>query len=135
MVKRGESGMIISKASPILIVDDSGAMRSIVRTLLAQFGYTDIDEASNGAAALTKIDGRQYDLVISDWNMEPMNGQILLERVRASKKFADLPFIMMTAESDPDKIIESKYAGVSTFISKPFSAEALQTKISKINAE
>jgi len=127
--------MTINKTSPILTADDSGPMRSIVRTLLAQFGYTDIDEASNGAAALTKIDGKHYHLVISDWNMEPMNGQILLERVRASKKFADLPFIMMTAESDPDKIIESKYAGVSSFISKPFNAESLQTKISKNNAE
>ena len=127
--------MTINKTSPILIVDDSGATRSIVRTLLAQFGYIDIDEASDGAAALTKITEKHYDLVISDWNMEPMNGQMLLERVRASKKFAELPFIMMTAESDPDKVIESKYAGVSSFISKPFSAEALQTKISKINAD
>jgi len=135
MVKRGESGMTINKTSPILIVDDSGATRSIVRTLLAQFGYIDIDEASDGAAALTKITEKHYDLVISDWNMEPMNGQMLLKRVRASKKFAELPFIMMTAESDPDKVIESKYAGVSSFISKPFSAEALQTKISKINAD
>jgi len=116
MVKRGESGMTINKTNPILLVDDSGATRSIVRTLLAKIGYTDIDEASDGAAALTKINGKHYDLVISDWNMEPMNGQMLLERVRASKKFADLPFIMMTAESDPDKIIESKYAGVSSFI-------------------
>ena len=74
-------------------------------------------------------------LVISDWNMEPMNGQVLLEKVRANKRFANLPFIMMTAQSDPDKIIELKYAGVSSFISKPFSAVALQAKISKINAE
>jgi two-component system, chemotaxis family, chemotaxis protein CheY len=82
-----------------------------------------------------KINEKLYGLVISDWNMEPMNGQALLERVRANKNFANLPFIMMTAESDPDKIVESKYDGVSSFISKPFSAEALQSKISKINAE
>jgi two-component system chemotaxis response regulator CheY len=135
MVKRGELGMNINRKSQILVVDDSGAMRSIVRKLLAQLGYTDVDEASDGATALTKINEKLYGLVISDWNMEPMNGQTLLERVRATKKFADLPFIMMTAESNPDKIIESKYAGVSSFISKPFSAESLQAKISKINAE
>ena len=127
--------MTIITTSQILVVDDSGAMRSIVRKLLAQLGYTDVDEAPDGAAALAKINEKSYGLVISDWNMEPMNGQVLLERVRANKKFANLPFIMMTAESDPDKIIESKYAGVSSFISKPFSADALQSKISKINAE
>jgi len=135
MVKRGELGMTINSESQILVVDDSSAMRSIVRKLLAQLGYTDVDEASDGATALTKINEKLYGLVISDWNMEPMNGQTLLERVRASKKFADLPFIMMTAESNPDKIIESKYAGVSSFISKPFSAGSLQTTILKINAE
>jgi two-component system, chemotaxis family, chemotaxis protein CheY len=127
--------MIITRKSQILVVDDSGAMRSIVRKLLTQLGYTDIDEVSDGAAALIKINEKHYDLVISDWNMEPMNGHALLEHVRANKKFADLPFIMMTAQSDPDKIVDAKYAGVSSFISKPFSAEALQSKISKINAE
>ena len=127
--------MIINRKSRILVVDDSGAMRSIVRKLLAQLGYADVDEAPDGAAALAKMNEKPYGLVISDWNMEPMNGQALLEHVRANKKFANVPFIMMTAQSDPDKIIESKYAGVSSFISKPFSAEALQSKISKINAE
>ena len=127
--------MTINRNSQILVVDDSGAMRSIVRKLLAQLGYTDVDEASDGAGALAKMNEKLYSLVISDWNMGPMNGQTLLEHVRANKKFANLPFIMMTAQSDPDKIIESKYAGVSSFISKPFSAEALQAKISKINAE
>ncbi len=127
--------MTIIRTSQILVVDDSGAMRSIVRKLLAQLGYTDVDEASDGEGALAKMNEKLYGLVISDWNMGPMNGQKLLEHVRANKKFADLPFIMMTAQSDPDKIIESKYAGVSSFISKPFSAEALQSKIQKINAE
>jgi two-component system chemotaxis response regulator CheY len=110
-------------------------MRKIIRTLLAKLGYFDVDEASDGADALAKMNEKLYGLVISDWNMEPMNGQALLERLRANKTFANLPFIMMTAESDPDKIIQSKYAGVSSFINKPFSAEALQAKISNINAE
>jgi two-component system, chemotaxis family, chemotaxis protein CheY len=127
--------MTINSKSRILVVDDSGAVRSVVRKLLMELGYIDVDEASNGEGALAKMNENLYGLVISDWNMEPMNGQALLEHVRANKRFADLPFIMMTAQSDPDKIIESKYAGVSSFISKPFSAVALQAKISKINAE
>jgi two-component system chemotaxis response regulator CheY len=127
--------MTINRKSQILVVDDSGTTRSIVRKLLVQLGYSDVDEASDGAAALAKINEKLYGLVISDWNMEPMNGQALLEHVRANKKFTDLPFIMMTAQSDPDKIVDAKYAGVSSFISKPFSAEALLAKISKINAE
>ena len=97
--------MTINRKSQILVVDDSGAMRSIVRELLAQLGYTDVDEASDGATALTKINEKLYGLVISDWNMEPMNGQTLLERVRASKKFADLPFIMMTANQTLTKLL------------------------------
>jgi two-component system, chemotaxis family, chemotaxis protein CheY len=110
-------------------------MRSIVRKLLIQLGYTDIDEAPDGAAALTKLTEKVYGLVISDWHMASMNWQTLLEQTRATKKIENLPFIMMTAQSDPDKIIEAKYAGVSSLISKPFSAEALAAKISKINAE
>ncbi len=127
--------MAINRKSTILVVDDSGATRSIIRKLLTELGYFDVDEATDGTVALAKMNEKLYDLVISDWNMEPMNGRALLERVRANKKYENLPFIMMTAESDPDKIIESKYAGVSSFISKPFSSGALQSKISKINVE
>jgi len=127
--------MTINSKSRILVVDDSGAVRSIVRKLLTGLGYTDIDEASDGAAALAKMKDRLYGLVISDWNMVPMNGQALLEQVRANKNFENLPFIMMTAEADPDKLIEAKYAGVTSFISKPFGAEALESTIAKINAE
>ena len=90
--------MTINSKSQILVVDDSGAVRSIVRKLLTELGYIDIDEASDGAAALAKMNKKLYGLVISDWNMEPMNGQALLERVRANKNFANLPFIMMTAK-------------------------------------
>jgi two-component system, chemotaxis family, chemotaxis protein CheY len=124
--------MTINSKSQILVVDDSGAMRSIVRKLLTQLGFINVDEASDGVDALVKMNEKHYGLVISDWNMAPMNGRVLLERVRANKKFADLPFIMMTAEPDSDKIFEAKYAGVSSFINKPFSAEALQAKISII---
>ena len=127
--------MIINHFSDILIVDDSGVVRSVVRKLLTQLGFRSVDEASDGASALAKISTKHFDLVISDWNMEPMNGEELLEQVRANEKYANLRFIMMTAESSIDKIIKAKNAGVSCFINKPFRAEGLQAKILQINAE
>jgi two-component system, chemotaxis family, chemotaxis protein CheY len=127
--------MPINKDSKILVVDDSSAVRTIVKKLLTQLGYGDVDEASNGVEALAKIYAKPYSLVISDWHMEPMNGRVLLERVRKNVKYAKLPFIMMTAETDADKIAEAKYAGVNSFINKPFNGEALQAKITQIKSE
>jgi len=126
--------MTIHHFSSILIVDDSGAVRSVVRKLLTQLGYKNIDEAADGEAALEKVSEQHFSLVISDWNMEPMSGQILLENVRANKKYANLPFIMMTADSSIEKIIQAKKAGVTCFINKPFRAEDLQAKILQTNA-
>jgi len=125
--------MTIHHYSNILIVDDSGTVRSVVRKILTQLGFKNIDEASDGASAFTKISEKHVDLVISDWNMEPMNGDELLKQVRAVKKYEHLPFIMMTAESTIDKIVQAKHAGVSCFINKPFGAEGLQAKIAEIN--
>jgi two-component system chemotaxis response regulator CheY len=121
--------MTIHHFSSILIVDDSGAVRSVVRKLLTQLGFKNIDEAPDGEAALEKISEQHFSLVISDWNMEPMSGQILLESVRAEKKYANLPFIMMTADPSIEKIVQAKKAGVTCFIKKPFRAEELQAKI------
>ena len=92
------------------------------------------DEASDGEAALTKISAKQFGLIISDWNMEPMSGQILLEQVRANKQYANLPFIMMTADPSIERIVQAKKAGVTCFIKKPFRAEELQAKILQANA-
>lgn len=125
--------MTIHHFSTILIVDDSGAVRSVVRKLLTQLGFQSLDEASDGEAALAKISKNHFSLVISDWNMEPMNGQMLLEKVRENKKYANLPFIMMTANSTIDKIVQAKHAGVTCFINKPFRAEELQAKIVQSN--
>ena len=119
----------------ILIVDDSSAVRGVVRKLLTQLGYRRIEEASYGAAALAKIGENHFDLVISDWNMEPMNGQELLKQVRGNEKYEYLPFIMMTADVAIEKIIQAKQDRVSCFINKPFCAAGLQAKISQINAE
>jgi two-component system chemotaxis response regulator CheY len=127
--------MNIHHYSDILIVDDSGAVRSVVRRLLTQLGFKNIDEAPDGTIAMEKISEKHFDLVISDWNMEPMNGQELLEQVRANKKCEKLRFIMMTADSTIDKIVNAKHAGVSCFINKPFRADGLQAKILQINME
>jgi two-component system, chemotaxis family, chemotaxis protein CheY len=126
--------MTIHHFSSILIVDDSGAVRSVVRKLLTHLGFKNIDEAPDGEAALEKISEQHVSLVISDWNMEPMSGQILLENVRANKKYADLPFIMMTADPSIERIVQAKKAGVTCFIKKPFGAEELQAKILQANA-
>ena len=121
--------MTIHHFNSILVVDDSGAVRSVVRKLLTQLGFRNLDEASDGEVALAKISERHFGFVISDWNMEPMSGQVLLERVRANKQYANLPLIMMTAESSIDKIIQARHAGVTCFINKPFRAQELQAKI------
>jgi len=126
--------MTIHHFSSILIVDDSGAVRSVVRKLLTQLGFKNIDEAPNGEAALEKISEQHFSLVISDWNMEPMSGQILLQNVRANKMYANLPFIMMTADPSIERIVQAKKAGVTCFINKPFRAEELQAKILQANA-
>jgi two-component system chemotaxis response regulator CheY len=125
--------MTIHHFSSILIVDDSGVVRGVVRKLLTQLGFKNIDEAPDGDAALEKISEQHFSLVISDWNMEPMSGQILLENVRANKKYANLPFIMMTADPSIEKIVQAKKAGVTCFIKKPFRAEELQAKILQTN--
>jgi two-component system chemotaxis response regulator CheY len=125
--------MTIHHFSSILIVDDSGAVRGVVRKLLTQLGFKNIDEALDGEAALEKISEQHFSLVISDWNMEPMSGQILLESVRAEKKYANLPFIMMTADPSIEKIVQARKAGVTCFIKKPFRADELQAKILQTN--
>jgi two-component system chemotaxis response regulator CheY len=125
--------MTIHHFSSILIVDDSGAVRGVVRKLLTQLGFKNIDEAPDGEAALEKISEQHFSLVISDWNMEPMSGQILLESVRAEKKYANLPFIMMTADPSIEKIVQARKAGVTCFIKKPFRADELQAKILQTN--
>lgn len=127
--------MTINHFSNILVVDDSSTVRGVVRKLLSQLGYRSIDEAPDGAAALSKITASHFDLVISDWIMEPMSGHDLLERVRANEKLANLSFIMMTADATIDRIVKARNAGVNCFINKPFSAQGLQEKILRINSE
>jgi two-component system chemotaxis response regulator CheY len=120
---------------PILVVDDYNTMVRIIRNLLKQIGFDNVDDAPNGAAALEKIKAKKYGLVISDWNMEPMTGFELLTKVRADPANAELPFIMVTAESKTDNILLARRAGVNNYLVKPFNAQALKTKIEQVFAE
>jgi two-component system, chemotaxis family, chemotaxis protein CheY len=116
----------------ILVVDDYATMRRIVRNLLGQIGHADIEEAADGTEALAKLRAGKFDLVISDWNMEPMTGLELLKQVRADSVLGALPFIMVTAESKTENVIEAKKAGVSNYIVKPFTADTLKAKIATV---
>jgi two-component system chemotaxis response regulator CheY len=116
----------------ILVVDDYNTMVRIIRNLLKQLGYLDVDEANDGTAALAKMKERSYDLVISDWNMTPMTGYELLREIRANPQHSATRFIMVTAESKTDNVIAAKKAGVDNYIVKPFNAQTLQHKIQAV---
>ena len=118
-----------TSSMPILVVDDYATMVRIIRNLLKQIGFENVDDASNGAAAYEKIKAKSYGLVISDWNMEPMSGFELLQRVRQDPATANLPFIMVTAESKTDNVIAARKAGVTNYIVKPFNAQTLKSRI------
>lgn len=115
----------------ILIVDDMLTMRKLVAKVCKEIGFTDLTEASNGIEAWEKIgaEGLPFGLIISDWNMPNCTGLDLLKRVRADKRFATLPFIMVTAEAEQHQIMEAVKAGVSNYVIKPFSAQSLREKL------
>ena len=124
--------MAIDFSMPVLVVDDYGTMVRIIRNLLKQLGFTEVDDANDGSTALAKMRERKYGLVISDWNMEPMTGYELLQQVRADDGLKRTPFIMITAETKSDNVIAAKKAGVSNYIVKPFNAETLKSKIEAV---
>ena len=124
--------MALDISTPVLIVDDYNTMIRIIRNLLRQLGFEHIDEANDGTMALAKMRTRSYGLVISDWNMEPMSGFDLLQQVRSDPELAQVPFIMVTAESKTENVIAAKKAGVNNYIVKPFNAATLKTKIAAV---
>lgn len=121
--------MAVDKNMNVLIVDDYKTMLRILRNLLRQLGFGNVDEATDGSMALQKLRQHSFGLVISDWNMEPMTGLQLLREVRADPKLKATPFIMVTAESKSENVIAAKEAGVSNYIVKPFNAETLKAKM------
>jgi two-component system chemotaxis response regulator CheY len=117
----------------ILIVDDFASMRQIVRKSLSALGFNNVSEAAGALDAVRKIEaGEQYDFIISDWNMPNMTGLELLTYIRGSDKMGRVPFLMITAEAQRENIIQAAKAGVSQYIVKPFTAEALQQKLDSI---
>ena len=127
--------MAVSRDLSILIVDDYRTMLKIIRGLLEQLGFRNIDEATDGVTAYDFIASRSYDLVISDWNMQPMTGLDLLKKVRCDARTAKLPFIMVTAEAKAENVIAARQAGVNNYIIKPFTQAVLKQKMSAVLGE
>lgn len=126
---------MINTGLKVLVVDDSFTMRRIVKNILQQIGFSDITQAENGKDAFTKLKEGGFGLVVSDWNMPVMQGIELLRAVRADAELKHLPFLLVTAEAQKEHIIEAAQAGVSNYVVKPFTAEALQEKLEKIFAD
>ncbi len=127
--------MAIDPSMPVLVVDDYSTMVRIIRNLLQQLGFADVDDARDGSSALSKMHTKRYGLVISDWNMEPMTGFDLLREVRADPSIGETPFIMVTAESKTENVIAARKAGVNNYIVKPFNAQTLKAKIEAVFAK
>ena len=127
--------MVLDPSMPVLVVDDYNTMVRIIRNLLGQLGFADVDDARDGASALERMHAKRYGLVISDWNMQPMTGFDLLRQVRADPGIGEIPFIMVTAESKTENVIAAKKAGVNNYIVKPFNAQTLKAKIEAVFSE
>ncbi|MCL0040526.1 response regulator [Thermodesulfovibrionales bacterium] len=116
----------------VLVVDDFPTMRRIIKNLLKQIGFEHIEEAENGTQALNKLKNDSFGLVVSDWNMPEMDGITFLRNTRQSEDFKGIPFLMVTAEAEKEKVIEAIKAGVDSYVVKPFTSEILKEKIEKI---
>jgi two-component system, chemotaxis family, chemotaxis protein CheY len=116
----------------ILVVDDMSTMRRIVKNILKQLGFANIEEAENGKDALDKLKAGPFDLVVSDWNMPVMPGIELLRNIRGDAALKHIPVLMVTAEAQKDNLLEAIQAGVSNYVVKPFTAETIKEKLDKI---
>lgn len=121
--------MAVDMNMRILIVDDSQTMLKVIENLVRQLGFKNVDKVVDGPSALAKLKENKYDLVLSDWNMEPMSGLELLKIVRADANFKVMPFILITAESKVENIVAAKQAGVNNYIVKPFNVITLKEKM------
>lgn len=120
------------ESTKFLVVDDFSTMRRIVRNLLKELGFTDVQEAEDGVDALAKLRAGDFEFVVSDWNMPNMTGIELLRNIRADAKLKHLPVLMVTAEAKKENIIEAAQAGASGYVVKPFTAATLDEKLKKI---
>ena len=124
--------MAVDLSMPVLVVDDYKTMVRIIRNLLGQLGFENVHEAADGQEAFKLMQETKFGLVISDWNMEPMTGYELLQKVRADDGLKGTPFIMVTAESKTENVIAAKKAGVNNYIVKPFNAATLKSKVAAV---
>jgi len=122
----------LDKNIKVLVVDDFSTMRRIVKNLLRDFGFTNIQEADDGSTALPMLQGGDFDFVVTDWNMPGMQGIDLLKAIRADPKLSHIPVLLITAEAKKEQIIMAAQAGVNGYIVKPFTAGTLKTKLDKI---
>ncbi|TDO16749.1 MULTISPECIES: chemotaxis response regulator CheY [Halomonas] len=120
------------KNMSILVVDDFPTMRRIVRSLLKELGFTNVEEAEDGQDALQKLSSGNFDFVVSDWNMPNLDGLEMLKRIRADSALKDLPVLMVTAEAKKENIIAAAQAGASGYVVKPFTSATLEEKLNKI---
>ncbi|KPK02675.1 MAG: hypothetical protein AMK71_01410 [Nitrospira bacterium SG8_35_4] len=124
--------MNIDLKMKVLVVDDFSTMRRIVKNLLKQIGFASVDEAEDGAQALSKLKGGDYGFIVSDWNMPNMDGLSMLKKIREDDELKEIPILMVTAEAEKEKVITAIQAGVNNYIVKPFTGEVLKEKIDKI---
>ena len=125
-------GMAVDWSLPILVVDDHRTMQAIVAHQLRDLGFHSIDAAGDAITALTMLAQRRYGLILSDWNMEPMSGIALLESLRRDPDYAAVPFILVTAESRPENVLQARRLGVDGYLVKPFDRAGLKAKLSAV---
>jgi len=123
---------MVNKSIKILVVDDFPTMRRIVRNLLKELGFENVDEAEDGQVALDKLRGGNFEFVVSDWNMPNLDGLEMLKQIRADPTMAKLPVLMVTAEAKKENIVAAAQAGASGYVVKPFTAATLEEKLNKI---
>ncbi|NLZ12391.1 MAG: chemotaxis protein CheY [Alcaligenaceae bacterium] len=123
---------MVQKNIKILVVDDFPTMRRIIRNLLKDLGFENVDEAEDGQMGLDKIRNGNFDLIVSDWNMPNMDGLTMLQQIRADPNLSSLPVLMVTAEAKKENIVAAAKAGASGYVVKPFTAAVLEEKLNKI---
>jgi len=127
--------MAADKSMNVLVVDDYKSMVRIVRGMLNQLGFVNVDDAPDGAAAMALLKEKNYGLVLSDWNMQPVTGLELLKQVRAEEKTKGTPFVMVTAEAKVENVIAARQAGVNNYVIKPFTLAVLKQKLTSVIGE
>ena len=127
--------MAADKSMNVLVVDDYKSMVRIVRGMLNQLGFVNVDDARDGAAAMALLKEKTYGLVLSDWNMQPVTGLELLKQVRAEERTKKTPFVMVTAEAKVENVIAARQAGVNNYVIKPFTLAVLKQKLTSVVGE